>query len=122
MFTDLIFEVLKVVVLAIVSVGAAVFIAYLRRKGWLEAVRTELLAKQELAAVAVRFAEQLYQNYDGPEKYVNASKWLEARLAEKSILVSDEEIRGLIEAALREIKDQFGNEWARGGLPEPVLE
>ena len=112
MWNEFIVEIVTTIFLSLVSIGTAVFIAYLRRKGWLETIETELLAKQELAALAVRFAEQFYFDLDGPEKYIRASVWLSERLAEKGIKFSADEIRGLIEAALREIKDQFGNEWA----------
>lgn len=110
---DLIIKFLSEILIGLVSIGTVVLITFLRRKGWLDKIETELLIKQELATLAVRFAEQFYRDLGGPEKYVQASVWLSARLSEKGIAISEEEIRGLIEAALREIKDQFGNEWAK---------
>ncbi len=117
MMHDLIIKFLSEILIGLVSIGTIAFIAYLRRKGWLDKIETELLIKQELATLAVRFAEQFYRDMGGPDKYVQASIWLSARLAEKGIEISAEETRGLVEAALRELKDEFGNAWAKEIAP-----
>lgn len=105
-------EIITAVFLSLISIATAVFITYLRRRGWLDTIETEIAAKQELAALAVRFAEQFYRDLNGPEKYRRAAIWLEEQLAENGIRFSADEIRGLVEAALRQIKDQFGDEWS----------
>ena len=61
----------------------------------------------------MRFIEQLYRDLNGEEKYSRAALWLSSRLAEKGLEANPDEIKGLIEAALRELKDQFGNAWAK---------
>lgn len=78
-------------------------------------IREELAAKQELADLAVRFVEQAYRDYKGDAKLQAACDWLADRAKEKGIALGSEEIRGLIEAALRLIKDEFGEEWAKAG-------
>lgn len=92
-----------------------VAIELLRRKLGLEKmkrIQSELDTKQELAGLAVRFAEQAYKDLHGKEKYNQAAKWLAARAQERGIKVTSEEIQGLIEAALRMAKDEFGEQWA----------
>lgn len=76
-------------------------------------IQKELEAKHDLAALAVRFAEQAYRDYKGDEKFNAAADWLADRLTEKGIKISTAEITGLIEAALRSFKDEFGEQWAK---------
>lgn len=99
----------------ILPVLAAGLVELIRRKLGVEKmqrIQKELETKQELAALAVRFAEQAYREYHGPEKYNAAAQWLAYRATEHGIKLTPEEIKGLIEAALRMIKDEFGEEWA----------
>jgi Flp pilus assembly protein TadB len=104
------------VVLALAALLAAYAVAWLRRQIGVEAMRrieAELTTKQELAALAVRFTEQVYRDLRGEEKYNKAAEWLAARAAELGLNVTPDEIKGLIEAALRAFKDEFGEEWAK---------
>lgn len=75
-------------------------------------IQKELETKQELALLAVRFAEQAYRDAGGPQKYSQAANWLAKRARERGIKVTGEEIQGLIESALRTLKDEFGEQWA----------
>lgn len=88
----------------------------LRRKLGVEKmkrIQQELSTKQDLAVLAVRFVEQVYKDYNGPEKYNKAAEWLVAQLEKTGLKFTTDEVKGLIEAALREIKDNFGDEWAK---------
>lgn len=100
----------------LIPVLAALAVEYLRRRLGTEKVKRiqeELAAKQELATLAVRFAEQVYRDLHGPDKYQKAAEWLAARAGEHGLKLTADEIKGLIEAALRQLKDAFGNEWAK---------
>lgn len=103
-------------ILAILLPILAVMLAeWLRRKIGVESLQRlqkELETKQELAALAVKFVEQVYVDYDGEDKYLNAMKWLNQRAQELGISISIEEAQGLIEASLRAFKDEFGEGWA----------
>jgi LL-H family phage holin len=95
---------------------AALAVEYLRRRLGTERVKRiqeELATKQELAILAVRFVEQVYKDLHGPDKYQKAAEWLVARAQEHGLKLTADEIKGLIEAALRQLKDAFGNEWAK---------
>jgi LL-H family phage holin len=95
---------------------AGFIIEFIRRRLGVEKmkqIQEELAAKQELATLAVRFVEQVYKDLHGPDKYQKAAEWLAARAGELGIKVTPDEIKGLIEAALRELKDAFGEEWAK---------
>lgn len=88
---------------------------YLRRRlgnEKLEQIKRELETKQVLANTAVKFAEQAWQDLGGQTKYETAAGWLATEAQARGIKVTDAEIKGLIEAALREIKDALGEEWA----------
>lgn len=98
------------------TVAAALLVEWLRRKLGQERLRQiaqELAVKQKLAALAVRFVEQVYKDLHGPDKYQKAAEWFAARAQERGLKLTADEIKGLIEAALRQIKDAFGNEWAK---------
>lgn len=109
------YDVLAVLIPALVGLA----MEYLRRKlgtEKMEKLKKELAVKKELAILAVRFVEQVYKDLHGPEKYQKAAEWLSARAAEYGFNVTPDEIKGLIEAAIRELKDSLGEEWAKVGF------
>lgn len=75
-------------------------------------IQKELDTKQDLALLAVRFTEQAYRDAGGPQKYNQAANWLAKRAQDRGIKITEDEVQGLIEAALRMIKDEFGEQWA----------
>lgn len=108
---------LSLEVLAILApILAALIVELIRRKlgtEKLKQVKEELAAKQELALLAVRFVEQVYLDLHGAEKYQAAAEWLADRAVQNGLSLTADEIRGLIEAAVRQMKDSFGEEWAK---------
>lgn len=103
------------VMMLLVTVAAGFLVAWLKKRLGVEGVNkvnAELQAKQELAAIAVRFVEQVYQELRGEEKFLKAAEWLSTEAAELGIKVSTKEVKGLIEASLRAFKDEFGEGWA----------
>jgi LL-H family phage holin len=103
-------------ILSILLPVLAVMLAeWLRRKigvERLQKIQKELETKQELAALAVQFVEQVYKDLKGEEKYQEAAQWLATQAVERGINITADEIQGLIEAALRSFKDTFGEGWA----------
>ena len=102
------------ILLATVAAGYAV--AWLRKRLGVEGMKrieAELATKQELAALAVRFVEQVYRDLHGEQKYQKAAEWLAAQAGELGLGITADEVKGLIEAALRAFKDEFGEEWAK---------
>lgn len=111
---ELLNEVLYDVLILLATVAAGFVVAWLRKRLGVEGMRkieTELAAKQELAALAVRFVEQAYKSLDGADKYDMAARWLADQAKSVGLKVSSDEIKGLIEAALRAFKDEFGDAW-----------
>ncbi len=99
-----------------------IIIELLRRKLGLEKMKKiqyELATKQELASLAVKFAEHAFTGLRGQEKFDQAAIWLAARAQERGLIVTPDEIQGLLEAALRMIKDEFGEQWAKELKKEP---
>lgn len=63
--------------------------------------------KAAVAKTAVQFVEQVYKNLHGEEKLNAALSAASEMLAEKSITISDLELRVLIEAAVSEFNSAF---------------
>lgn len=106
------YEALAILIPLLVAVAAE----YLRRKlgnERLQRIKQELETKKELASTAVKFVEQAWRDYGGQNKYKEAAAWLTAQAQARGFSVTEAEVKGLIEAALREIKDQLGEEWAK---------
>ncbi len=81
----------------------------------IENIQKQIEGKQGLAWEAVKFAEQAGKDLKlkGEQKYrLAAEKFMERVEVEFGILLDEEEIEVLIKAALREIKDTFGEQWA----------
>ncbi len=108
-------EAARAALAVIIPIGAAYVVELLRRKVGVERLRRvqqELEAKRELATLAVKFAEQAFRDYGGDKKFLAAADWLTERARSLGLNVTEDEVEGLIESALREIKDALGEEWA----------
>lgn len=111
---DLLLQLAYDLLAVLIPVLAAMAVEFMRRRLGIEnlkKIQQTLEAKQEIALLAVRFAEQAFKDLHGQEKYDKAAEWLSARVQENGFDISDEEIQGLIEAALRKLKDEFSEEW-----------
>jgi len=117
-FIELAYNALGILVPALVLI----MIELLRRKLGLEKMRKiqgELEIKEELASLAIKFVEHACKDLHGQEKYDQAANWLAARAQERGIQANPDEIKGLLEAALRMAKDEFGEQWAKQEKSEP---
>ena len=100
LWSDLAFEVLSIIFLALASLAIQALTTYLKRKGVIEAI----VAKEELATIAVQFVEQAYRDFEGPEKFDAAMEHLSYTLGKYGFRVSPAELEGLIESAVLEMK------------------
>ena len=113
---SLIMAIIENILIIIVTLVAGFIIAYLRKKigvDGMQKIGLELALKQDLAELAVKFVEQVYKDFKGEEKYTMAALWLADRIGELGLKINESEVKGLIEAALRTIKDEFGEQWAK---------
>ena len=109
-------EALSILLPTAATVLAVMAVGWIRERigvEGMEQVKMELYAKQELARLAVRSVEQVYRDIGGQKKLDHALNWLGNQFKDKGFKLDDDEMRGLIEAALREMKDAFGEEWAK---------
>lgn len=114
--SELVLRLLYNVLILLATIAAGYAVAWLRKRLGVEGMKrieAELGTKQELAALAVRFVEQVYRDLHGEAKYQKAAEWLAARAAELGLTLTADEVKGLIEAALRAFKDEFGEQWAK---------
>ncbi|MEW6726920.1 MAG: phage holin, LLH family [Bacillota bacterium] len=96
---------------ALIGVAAVYAIGYLRTR--IGAEKFEQL--RMLSELAVKYAEQAFPDLKGEAKYEKAAEWLAVEARKVGVRVTETQVRGLIEATLRELKDVYGeNCWAAG--------
>ena len=109
-------ELLQSIVLLLIAAVVGLLVELIRRRLGLETMRkieAELQLKQDLAIVAVKYVQQAYRASDGNVKYVHATRWFAGVLEARGFKMSPEDLRALIEWALREIRDEFGDQWGK---------
>jgi hypothetical protein len=86
---------------------------------FLEGTQIQLDTKNRLAAEAVKFAEQegIDLKIKGKQKLNKAINNMVDQANKAGIEITKDEAYGLVKAALREMKDKFGEEWS-GALEE----
>jgi hypothetical protein len=114
---DLVMNLMYNLLLLLITAGVGLAVELIRRKLGTEQMRkiqTELEMKQELALVAVKAVEQLWVGkIKGPEKVSKAAEIIANQAARIGLNIPPDEIRELIEWAVRTLKDEFGEEWAK---------
>lgn len=113
---DMIISLVYDAFLVLLPVLAVMLVEYIRRRLGLEKmqrIKKELETKQELAGLAVRLVAQSYNDLQGEEKYNQAAEWLVTQAKQRGINITLDEVKGLIEAAVRAFKDEFGEQWAK---------
>lgn len=73
----------------------------------MDKVNFDIKIKKDIVIAAVQFAEQAYKNCNGEERYNVAIKWSIDRLKEKGISFSEDELRGLIESTIKNLKEKI---------------
>lgn len=108
----LILSAVKDILMILITIGVGFLVAYLKKKLGVEKLRKiqkESEFIKEVVTIGVKYAEQ---KYSSGEKLDAATEWITTRLNEKGIKISKEEVEGLIESTIRDIKDEFGENWA----------
>jgi LL-H family phage holin len=98
--SDIIFELLKIVVMLAVLVFARYIIPYVQKRIGKE--NTELIA--QWAKYAVLKAQQVLYSESGEDRKAYVTEFLKQLLIEKNISISDEQLDILIEAAVKQMK------------------
>lgn len=94
----------------LLSIAVGFLIVYIKKLIGTEKVQyiqQELKAKEELAKIAVKFVEQAYKELKGEQKYIKASEWLSTESSRVGLKLTPEQVRGLIESAVKTMKDDF---------------
>ncbi len=76
-------------------------------------ITQELEVNKELAAAAVRFAQDKFWNEYGEIRYQKACEWMSQECVKKGLKFTDKQIDGLIRAAYQTFKDEFGDQWGK---------
>jgi hypothetical protein len=87
----------------------------LQAKAKAEEAKTLLDNKEKLARKAIEYTEQVAYKLSIQEelKLNHAITWMIKAAGKSGIKLSYEECEGFIEAALRAVKDKFGEEWGK---------
>lgn len=102
------------IVMALASAAIGLLIAFLKQKlGIVKMQETSeaLKNKEGFARLAVLFAQQVYWSLDGPARFEKAASSLSKALCKAGIIVTADELKELIEAALKALKKEFGDAW-----------
>ena len=95
--------------LSAIITGAASALGVLLKKVYDKTIGARLKdkGKKEVAAQVVKYVEQVYKELKGEEKLEKALEAAADMLREKGIIISDLELRVLLEAALADLTDAF---------------
>jgi len=111
---DAVLRLLYDIIAELVPILVAYLVAWIQKKLGSEKVQKiiyELETKKELARIAVMFVQQAYKDLGGPAKYEKAAAWLSDMSEYMGLDLTPEEIKALIEAALKELKAELGEAW-----------
>lgn len=111
---DALLQLLFDIIAVLVPVLVGYLVAWLQKRIGTEKVqqiKQELETKQELARIAVQFVQQAYKDLGGPEKYEKAAEWLSNMATQMGLQLSTDEVKALIEAALKQLKAELGDAW-----------
>ncbi len=99
---EIIFEVIKVIVMVAALVVARYLVPWLKEK-----IGADKLAQiEKWATYAVEMAQQVHWSEAGQDKKAIVTEFLKEILTAKNISISDEQLNVLIEAAVKEMKMQ----------------
>lgn len=93
-------EIIKYIILAICGIAAS-YAANLYEKY----VNTD--TKRKVAATTVAYIEQVYKDIHGDEKLARAMAVAASILEQKGIKTTEDELKVLLEAAVKEMNDKF---------------
>lgn len=100
-------------ILAPILIAFAIeFIRQLIGDAKLKKIAEEIKANEQLARLAVLYAQQKFSDLNGADKYEEAIKWFVIEAEKRGMKVgTPEEIEGFIESALKLLKNEFGEQW-----------
>ena len=104
---ELLLPIIRDVVIVVVLAAAGYALKFWRN------IQLEAWIK-ELIVDAVLFVQEKYWDYSGQKKFELAKRWILERLNEKGINVSEEWLDALIDAVVKQLRAEFGDdEWYR---------
>jgi len=111
---DLVVQLITDIVAILIPILVGYLVAWLQKRlgtEKLQQIKHELETKKELARIAVQFVQQAYKDLGGAEKYDKAAEWLAETTERIGLHLTPDEVKVLIEAALKELKAEFGKAW-----------
>ena len=87
----------------------------------MQKITQEIINNKALALMAVRYAQQCFTNNKSYTRYAKAADWLATEFNKRGIRIDGDQIKILIESALRELKDEFGEEWGKAIEAKPEI-
>jgi len=103
-------------ILLVLFVALFGFLGAQAKNLWKRYVNTEV--KQNIVRTTVRYVEQIYKDLDGPAKLKKAIQRASELLEGYGILISEEELTTMIEAAVNEFNNAFFKHGGGKHLPD----
>ncbi len=66
---------------------------------------------RRIIADGILFAQQVFGHLDGGVRFKEAKTWITKTLQSQGIKIDDEKLKVLIEATLKELKIEYGENW-----------
>lgn len=101
-------------ILLVLFLAFAAFLGTQAKRLYQQFVTTKV--KQDICKTAVRFVEQVYKEFHGPEKLKKAMLKASELLAEYGITISETELIAMLEAAVNEFNNSFSKTQADDSL------
>jgi len=107
MITEIIFEALEAVLALAVTIAAVYASNYLKQR--LDEKQEHMV--RQIVADGVLFAQQVYKDYSGKERFAYALDRIMFALDERGIDVERKQIETLIESTVKHLKKEFEDLW-----------
>lgn len=104
---EIISPVLNELLQLIIIIAVGFLVAFIRQR----ISREQAIALEVIVADGVLFAQQVFGHLDGKERYHQATAKITDLLKEKGIKISEDQLRILIEATVKTLKKEFGEQW-----------
>lgn len=88
-------------------VGIGFLINFIR----LKISEEKLTLIEKIITEGVKFAQQVYKDAGGEEKYEKAVEQITTVLNSKGLKINEVELKMLIESVLKQMKKEFGDQW-----------
>lgn len=97
----------------LIGIALAILLVNLVGKENAKKLQTVVEAKKQLIKTAVLFVQQVYGHFTSEHKYNLAVEHIQKQFEKFGFKTDGNEIRGMIEEAVKVLKKEFGDSWTK---------